>query len=240
MAKRRGWVLVFVALVCGCSGASRRAPAVDENELRLPTPATIKLRNGVKVWHVRSTKIPMVELSLRFRCGSVQDPPAKHGLAALTFAMLDEGAGSRDALALADEIDFLAAELVTGAERDFSGARLGTLKRNLDAALDIFADVVLRPRLEEEDWQRVRTLWLGELAQSRDQPNLVARRVGDRAFYGDGQPYAHPVTGYSETVSWRVVSEIGAERRPIQTIRKIQRIKPWATTIRRATPVPRS
>jgi predicted Zn-dependent peptidase len=141
-----------------------------------------------------------VSLDVILRAGSAADPKGKEGLAALTAAMLDEGAGARSALEIADEIDYLGAELRIEAEREYSAISLDTLRRNLAPALDILADVVLRPRFEEAEWQRVKGLWLGDLAQRREEPVQVARVVGDRAFYGEDHPYGHPTTGYTSSV----------------------------------------
>ena len=46
-----------------------------------------------------------------FRAGIGADPAGKFGLASLTADMIDEGAGSRAALEIADAVDFLGAEL---------------------------------------------------------------------------------------------------------------------------------
>jgi len=114
--------------------------------------------------------------------------------------MLDEGAGDRGALDLADEIDFLGADLAISTDRDHGAIELEVLERNFDAGLDLFADVIQRPRFEAQEWDRIKTLALNGLTQRRDQPTLVARLVADRLFYGDGHPYAAPLDGFEGTV----------------------------------------
>ena len=89
-------------------------PAVDKRTLS----------NGLAVWIVGMHKVPAVQLELAVRAGSGADPDGKFGLASLTADMLDEGAGDRTALQIADAIDFLGAELTTTAAVDAAFADL--------------------------------------------------------------------------------------------------------------------
>ena len=175
---------------------------VESEESRIvPVPGLFRLENGLEVWHLESSRVPVVEVAVVVRGGASLDPAGKAGLAALTLTMLDEGAGERTALELADEIDFLGATLETGAERDESTVRLRCLARNLDDAVAILSDVVLRPRFAPEEWDRVKALWLNDLVQRREQPTIVARVVADRFFYGDDHPYGRPIDGFEPDVA---------------------------------------
>ena len=73
------------------------------------------LSNGLAVWLVESHEVPLVQINLLVKAGAGDDPAGKFGLASLTAAMLDEGAGTRNALELADAVDFLGASLATTA-----------------------------------------------------------------------------------------------------------------------------
>ena len=97
-----------------------------------PLPRAAKLGNNsyVLVWEDRS--------------GSADDPTGKFGAASLTAAMLDEGAGARSALQIADEIEFLGATLTTTSSFDASAVRLNVPVRRLEAALAVMADVKRR------------------------------------------------------------------------------------------------
>ena len=55
-----------------------------------------------------------------FRSGGACDPPARPGSASSTAEMLDEGAGARDALGIAAELEQLGADLWLGSGRDGS------------------------------------------------------------------------------------------------------------------------
>ena len=82
-------------------------------------------------------EVPVVDVTLIVKSGAAADPAGKYGLASFTAAMLDEGAGTRNALELADAVDFLGASLSTGSSWDSSTVRLHTPVSKLDAALPL-------------------------------------------------------------------------------------------------------
>jgi len=70
------------------------------------------------------------------------------------------------------------------------------------------ADVLLRPRLNADDWARVRHDRLTALAQRRDQAESVASLVADRVLYGDTHPYGRPSDGLEPSVSRITIEDI--------------------------------
>jgi predicted Zn-dependent peptidase len=168
------------------------------------------LSNGLEVVAVRRTVAPIVSVSIMIRTGADADPPEAAGLAAASADMLDEGAGTRDALALAEELERLGADLWLGCGRDGSQVSLQVPANGFRPALDIVGDVLVRPSLRAEDWTRVRGDRLTAVTQRRDQPDAVASVVGDRAFYGEGHPYGQPVDGFERTVEGIRLDDIRA------------------------------
>jgi zinc protease len=176
--------------------------------LRLTPPTTFALGNGLRVIAVPRHAAPVVALHLVVRSGSDADPPALAGLAAATADMLDEGAGGRDALTIARDLETLGAELFLAASRDGSTLSLNVPSPGFEPALAIAADVVLRPRLAESDWSRVQNDRLTSLIQRRDQPEAVAVLVADRVLFGDEHPYGRPAAGYEKTVRAITAAEL--------------------------------
>ena len=76
-----------------------------------------------------------MQVNLVVHAGSADDPAGEFGLASLTAAMLDEGAGTRSALEIADAVEFLGANLSTSSSFDASAVRLNVPARQLEQAL---------------------------------------------------------------------------------------------------------
>lgn len=183
------------------SGAGEAGGALPSPAgLELPVPLSLDLTNGLPVWLLPSSEVPLVTAMLVIRAGSSSDPRGKEGLSGLTTSMLDEGAGSRGALEIAEEMDYLGADLSIQTYTEYSALTLQVLERNLDAALDILGDMVARPTFAPAEWTRVKELWVNDLTQRREEPRDVSRLVACRAFYGEEHPYSHPSDGYESSV----------------------------------------
>lgn len=163
--------------------------------LKLPAIQTARLDNGLELNVVEMHKVPVVDVQLMIDAGAARDPTDAPGLATFTAAMLQQGAGARGALEVADEAAFLGAELKTTASFDGAVASVHVPKRRLAAALDLLADVVLRPAFSDSEVKRQRELRGAQLVQQRDEPVAVANVAFPAIVFGAAHPYGHPLNG---------------------------------------------
>jgi zinc protease len=177
-------------------------PAVGPLPRLKPTrPTRFVLSNGLEVLAVRREVAPLVAVNVMFRVGSDADGPELVGLGSSTADLLDEGAGARGPLQMAEDLEQLGADLWLGCGRDGSQLSLQVPRKGFEAGLAMAADVLLRPRLDADDWARVRHDRLTSLAQRRDQAEAVASLVSDRVLYGDAHPYGRSSDGFERTVA---------------------------------------
>jgi zinc protease len=176
--------------------------------LRLPEPVQRSLPNGMTVLYVRKAELPIVQAVLLTRGGMSDDEAGLPGLASFTAAMLDEGAGGRDALELADAIEQLGATLSTGAAWDASQVTLGVLRDRFSDAIRLMADVVIRPDFPAAEVQRLREERLTELARGRDEARVVAGNAFSSLLYGGDHPYGR----LASTESVRRIDRAALER----------------------------
>lgn len=163
--------------------------------LSLPPIQQRVLSNGLRVWIVEAHEVPLVNISVTVKAGAAADPVGMFGVASFTAEMLDEGAGSRDALALADAVAFLGASLSTTSGVDSSTIRLNTPVAKLDAALALLADVTLRPSFAAAEVERIREERLTGLLQTRDNASALATAAFLRVLYGQRHRYGTGLTG---------------------------------------------
>ena len=128
------------------------------------------LPNGLTLVGEPSNK-QAVAWSLQLPAGSATEPAGKDGLTSVLDSVLYRGAGERDSRELSDALDDLGIERGGGAEVEsvsFGGATLGLY---LADALQIYADIVRRPRLPEDEWEAARDLALQSLDSLEDSPS---------------------------------------------------------------------
>jgi len=171
--------------------------------LRLPTPQSVTLSNGLTVLLSERPGMPIVAANLVLKTGSDANPLDKPGLANFVAAMLDEGTTARNALQIADDLSQLGASLNTNSSMDATTISARSLSKNFAATLDILADVALHPSFPAAEVDRQRASRLAQLVQQRDNPAQVAAQVTAAALYGTRHPY-----GYSEVGTEAAVKSI--------------------------------
>ena len=165
------------------------------------------LDNGLRLLVAENHNAPLVSMRTLLRSGADYDTPELAGLASLTAELLDEGAGSRDAVRLAEDLGLLGASLGSGADWDASYISVDSLSRTFDEALAIFADVNRRPMLPESSLDRVRSERLMELLQQKDDPGSIAGKRFSKLIYGGGT-YGNTVIGNPESVARITIDDV--------------------------------
>ncbi|MCS6849844.1 MAG: insulinase family protein [Gemmataceae bacterium] len=126
--------------------------------------------NGLTLIAERMEHVRSAALNLLVPGGCAFDPPQHRGLASVFSELIMRGAGPRDSRALANAMDNL------GLDRDQSVGSINirfwgsTLARNLPAALELYADIVRRPHLPEDELPAVQALALQDLQSLEDEP----------------------------------------------------------------------
>ena len=168
--------------------------------LKMPAIQKQRLSNGLAVWIVEHHEVPLAQINLIVRSGSAADPIGKYGIGSLTAAMLDEGAGTRSALDLADALEFLGANLTTTSSFDYSAVRLSVPVSKLDAALPLMADVSLRPAFPAAELDRLKKERLTNLLQARDNPAALIGLAFPRVLYGPTHRYGTSANGLGPAI----------------------------------------
>ena len=185
-----------------------RLPALGtEPSFSFPDIRRQTLRNGLRAWTVEHREVPVISAMLLVPVGAAADPPDRHGLAAITGDLLDEGCGDLDALALHDALARIGAQLDTEVGSDATLLAVTGLERFAPRAFEIIAEMAIRPRLEEREFTRVRDLRLNRLIQLRDMPPALAERAYIRLLYGT-HPYGHLPIGSEESLRASTVEDV--------------------------------
>ena len=187
-------------------------------QLKIPAIEKRTLSNGLPVWIVEQNEVPLAQVNLVIHAGSGDDPVDAFGLASFTAAMLDEGAGARSALQIADDVEFLGASLSTTSSFDASAVRLNVPVRSLRPALAVMADVALRPTFPEAEIDRLRQERLTALLQAKDDAASVAPLAFARVVFGPAHRYGTAATGTAATLKAMTADQMrqfhGARYRP--------------------------
>jgi len=165
----------------------------------LPAIQKTKLANGLNVWLVEQHELPIVSMDLAINAGGLLDSADKSGLATLTASMLGQGTNKRSALEISNGLQSIGAQVGAGATWDSSGVSMQTLTKNLDQALDFYADEVTNPAFPNAELAQLQRRAMGAFRQRKASATAVAGVVYDKVLYGD-QAYGRQLTGDEKTV----------------------------------------
>lgn len=177
---------VFVS-GCTSSGKGGRAPA---SEFQVRKFETQTLKNGLVVMWIPDQSLPYVSMQLMVKAGSSQDLPGKEGMAGFTAAMLEKGAGKRNAEQIADDLEQIGASFGVDVEPDYTIAAISSLSFDKDNALKQFREIVLEPTFPQSEINRQRKLLLAGLQKLADRPDDFSEYLFPRFLFGE-HPYGH-------------------------------------------------
>jgi predicted Zn-dependent peptidase len=181
---------------------SQGPPQIDDfPQLRFPELQRAVLSNGMRIVLAERPGLPVVHFSMEFEGGHASDHGRRMGVASFAMSMLDEGAGAYDAMALADRAESIGVEIDARADLDASSVSMSSLDDRLEDSLALYADVILRPRFEAGDIERIRAQRLSSIAQERASPSSLVRRLANPLLYEADHPYAAPANGAGDEVS---------------------------------------
>jgi len=167
-----------------------------------------KTSQGSSVFYVETKGLPMVDIKVVFDAGSTRDG-SQHGIAALTSALLDTGAGKWNADVIAQRFESVGAQFGAGVSRDTAWLSLRSLteEKLLSKALNTMQVILSKPAFNEADFQREKSRTLAGLKHREESPGALASLAFFKSLYKD-HPYAHPTSGVIETVTGFSVEDL--------------------------------
>ena len=167
----------------------------------VPAIQNWRTANGVQVHFIHTRELPMVDVQVLFNAGSTRDGEWP-GLAKLTNALLEEGAGDWSADAVADRLNQVGARLNTSSRRDVALVALRSLcdPRYLQPAAETIARLLKEPSFAPDVVERVRQQMLTALQERAQSPGAIAQDAFYQALYGH-HPYGSPPDGAVASLS---------------------------------------
>jgi zinc protease len=176
-------------------------PGADP-KVTLPAVQKTRLSNGLNLWVVEKHELPIVAINVVVStAGAAEDPVAKSGLANLTANMLSRGTKTRSAAELAAGLQPIGAQVAVGTTMHATNMSFRCLKKDLDQALDYFADGLMASTIPDSEYRTLKGLLANQFRQQKGGSSIVARLVFNTVLYGRDQLYGRPTAGDEKTLA---------------------------------------
>ena len=158
------------------------------------------LENGVRLVTEAMPHVRSVSIGLWLTRGSRHEPADLGGIAHFVEHMLFKGTETRSAQDIAQAIDSVGGQFDAFTSKEYAGYYIKVLDEHVPVAIDLLADVVLRPALALDDIEREKKVILEEIKMVEDTPDDLVHEIFTEAFW-EGHPLGRPILGWPETVS---------------------------------------
>jgi zinc protease len=195
----------FVALLLGAALALNASAADTANAtpagVKVPTNTRFVLPNGLTVILVPKKDVPLIAFSGFVRCGALEDPAGKSGVASLTAGLLDRGAGKRSAYEFSDAVEGVGGSFTAGAGAESISFGGQFLSRDRALMIELLSDALMRPHLDAAEFDSYRNREIEFIKSAKDSdPSQLVSIYGRAALFGT-HPYGRPQGGSERSLA---------------------------------------
>ena len=170
-------------------------------DITLPDYERVVLENGAVLLLSEKHEVPLIGLRAEVRGGSVADPEGKAGVAQLLAAVMQKGAGDRNAVEFASASANVGGRLSVSADVDSTSVAAEFLSRDAELMLTLVSDVLQRPTLSADELEKEQDRAIGLIKATKDgDPNALMPHYANAFIFGD-HPYGRPTTGSESSLS---------------------------------------
>ncbi len=203
--------LLMMGLAALGEGEAVNAPKIAAARAwAAPVPKTVAVNNGTRVWVHTSAGLPLAHVAVTVNAGSLSEPDAKAGLAALTASAVEEGgAGARAPSEVVDAFDALGTTLHVMTRPDGVIFSFSVLSSRVDQAVALLFDVLTKPRFDATAFESVKQRRIAQITADLDDPRQVGTSQLAFAMYGNS-PRGHDLNGSLDSVKALTLDEVKA------------------------------
>lgn len=165
-----------------------------------PAVVTERLSNGLTVLIADLPGRPLVSASVVIRGGAAEEPAEDAGSTVLAARAMSEGTEAYDAIQLVEAAERLGASLHADSGWDALSVSVDIPADRLSPALELVAEVLLRPTFPASEVERLRDERLNDLLQAQADPRRRAEHAFSATIYAPESPYHRPSGGTRDTV----------------------------------------
>lgn len=163
-----------------------KVPALGASPLvKEPQIWTAKTKNGIAVYGIENNELPLVEFSLRIKGGMWLDDPNKVGVANLMAQVMQEGTKNKTPEELQDALGQLGTNINISTGSEYITISGNCLARNYEKVMALLDEMLLEPRWDEKEFDRLKQRTINQLQQQSAQPNSVTQKAFYNTIYGE-------------------------------------------------------
>jgi len=154
-------------------------------EIKTPQSWTGSLSNGLKMWGIKQSELPLIQYSLVIDGGHLRDNIEKSGLANMVATMMNEGTKNKTPEELEDAIGLLGASIRVSASNEDISIDVSTLSRNFEKTMALVEEILIEPRWDEERFSLASSRVLNTIKRNEASPDYLSSSTLNKLMFGN-------------------------------------------------------
>jgi zinc protease len=169
---------------------------------------TAKTKNGIQVYGIKQSELPLVQFSIVIKGGMLLDDPSKVGIGSLTARVMNEGTKTKTPIELREAIQDLGANI--GIQGGVEGITIsgGCLASKLNETFALAKEMLFEPRWDEKEFALAKSQTIEQLKRSEMAPSSIANSVFSKLVYGADNILAQDPAGTVKSVEAITIDEL--------------------------------
>ncbi len=180
------------------AGAARQ-PQIPNASVTQSAIVRDVLPNGLRLLTERMPHVRSVSIGVWLARGSRHEPQEQSGIAHFVEHMLFKGTSTRTAEDIAQAIDSIGGQMDAFTAKEYASYYIKVLDEHLPLAVEVLADIVMRPAFSPDDIEREKKVVLEEIKMVEDTPDDLVHELFTENFWAN-HPLGRPILGTRETV----------------------------------------
>ena len=156
--------------------------------------------NGLRLLTESMPDVRSVSLGVWLNRGSRHEGQSHEGIAHFAEHMLFKGTGRRSAQDIAQEVDSIGGQLDAFTAKEYGSYYIKVLDEHLPRAVDLLADLVLRPAFRQDDLEKEKKVVLEEIKMVEDIPDDLVHEMFTATFWPE-HPLGRSILGSPDSVT---------------------------------------
>lgn len=170
-------------------------------EVTVPAIWNATFANGMKVWGIKQSELPMVQYSISLDGGHMAEEINKAGISNLVASLMNEGTKNRTPEELEDAIGLLGASIRVSSGTEDISIDVTTLTKNFEKTIALVEEIILEPRWDEEQFALAKSRVINNLRRNQASPDYLASTTLNKLIFGDNNILAVESSGTEVSVN---------------------------------------
>ncbi len=161
----------------------------------LPAIWQDKTVNGIPVYGIQQSALPLVQFSVILKGGMLLDDPERVGVGSLTAQLMNQGTKTKTPVELQEAIQDLGANIYINGGKESITLTGSCLASKLDETFALAKEIITEPRWDEKEFELAKSQTIEGLKRSETSPASVAQSVFSKLVYGSGNILSNEPAG---------------------------------------------